>query len=54
MWTDDSFRQISLFNEKKNDSGWSGADGRMTLDARWAFFSEKKNNIGCGAEQGDG
>ena len=31
---------------------WSGAWGRMTLNARWAFFSEKKNHIGWGGACG--
>ena len=33
-------------NEKKSKIGWCEASGRMTLNARWGFFNEKKNNIG--------
>ena len=37
-----------LISEEKDYVGWSGACGRMTLNARWGFFSEMKNNMGEG------
>ena len=53
MWADDAFRWMGFLGENKNNFGWNGACGRMTLFI-FGFFLAKRNIILDGARHVDG
>ena len=45
----------AFVDKKKIHIGWSGASGRLTLNAGWAFFNEQTSTVILdGAQQVDG